>query len=368
MNYRVYCGVDFHARQQTICCLTTEDGVTTTHELKNNNKEEVRAFYSQFQGPVLVGLEAGGYSLWFEQLLEELGHEIWLGDAAEIRLCARRRQKNDRRDAALMLDLLVHNQFPRIHRQTPVSREILRMLRYRHKLVKIRTINKNCLHALAIQSGLALRAQLFTKGGLTQLQATDMSPVMQQLREEWLQLLPTLDQRINACEAWLAQQALGDRQVQRLRTHPGIELLTALAVVHTLNPVNRFPNQRKVAAYGGFDPCEDSSADRKRYLGISKAGSRLLRFLLIEAGQTAVKQDAELRRFYQRLQQRKNKPKAKVAVARKLLVRCYILLRDEIDYAEFQRRAVAARLAREAHGTSNARPLIEQPASSDDDE
>jgi transposase len=349
MNYRVYCGVDFHARQQTICYLTTEDGVIATQELKHENKEAVRKFYAQLPGPVLVGLEAGGYSLWFEQLLEELGHEIWLGDATEIRLCARRRQKNDKRDAQLILDLLVRDEFPRIHRQTPVSREILRMLRYRHRLVKIRTMIKNCLQALAIQSGLALKAQLFTEAGVTQLQGLTMPPTMQQQREQWLQLMASVNQRINACEQWLGQQAAADQRVLRLRTHPGIGLLTSLAVVHTLDPVSRFPNQRKVAAYGGFDPCEDSSAERKRYLGISKAGSKLLRFLLIEAAQTAVKQDAELKRFYQRLAQRRNKPKAKVAVARKLLVRSFILLRDEIDYAEFRRRAVAARLAREWH-------------------
>jgi transposase len=351
MDYRVYCGVDFHARQQTICYLTTEDGVLATHELKHDNKEAVRKFYGQLPGPVLVGLEAGGYSLWFEQLLEELGHEIWLGNATEIRLCARRRQKNDRRDAQLILDLLVRDEFPRIHRQTPLSREILRMLRYRHRLVKIRTIIKNCLQALAIQSGLALQAKLFTQSGVQQLQTLAMPPTMQQQREQWLQLLPILDQRIEVCEQWLGEQAATDPRVQRLQTHPGIGLLTSLAVLHTLDPVSRFPNQRKVAAYGGFDPCEHSSAERKRYLGISKAGSKLLRFLLIEAGQTAVKQDAELKRFYQRLAQRKNRPKAKVAVARKLLVRSFILLRDEIDYAEFQRRAVAARLARE-----NAKP------------
>jgi transposase len=349
MDYGVYCGVDFHARQQTICYLTTADGVIATHELKHDNKEVVRHFYAQLPRPVLVGLEAGGYSLWFEQLLEELGHEIWLGDATEIRLCARRRQKNDRRDAALILDLLVRDEFPRIHRQAPLSREILRMLRYRHRLVKIRTIVKNCLQAVAIQSGLALKAQLFTQAGLAQLQALAMPATMQQQCEQWLQLLASLDQRINACQQWLSAQAAADARVGRLQTHPGIGLLTSLALVHTLEPVSRFPNQRKVAAYGGFDPCEDSSAERKRYLGISKAGSKLLRFLLIEAGQTAVKGDAELKRFYQRLAQRKNKPKAKVAVARKLLVRSFILLRDEIDYAEFQRRAVAARLARKPH-------------------
>jgi transposase len=362
MDYGVYCGVDFHARQQTICYLTTEDGVIATHELKHDQKQAVRDFYAQLPGPVLVGLEAGGYSLWFEQMLEELGHEIWLGDASEIRRCARRRQKNDRRDAALILDLLVRGEFPRIHRQAPLSREILRMLRYRHRLVKIRTISKNCLHALALQSGLSLKSQLFTQTGMQQLASLAMSPVMQCQREQWLQLLPILEQRISACEKWLSEQAAADPRVRRLRTHPGLGLLTSLAVVHTLDPVSRFPNQRKVAAYGGFDPCEDSSAERKRYLGISKAGSKLLRFLLIEAGQTAVKEDPELKRFYRRLQQRRNKPKAKVAVARKLLIRSYILLRDEIDYAEFQRRAVAARLARE-NARLNACPLIEQSAS-----
>src|SRR5712691_5640630 len=186
MDYRVYCGVDFHARQQTICSLTTEDGVMSTHELKHQNKAELKAFYSQFSGPVLVGLEASGYSPWFEQLLESLGHEVWLGDATEIRRRARRRQKNDRRDAELILDLLIHDEFPRIHRPTPSSREILRMLRYRHKLVKMRTIIKNSLQALSIQSGLSLRARLFTHDGLEQLRAVHMSPVMQYQREQWL--------------------------------------------------------------------------------------------------------------------------------------------------------------------------------------
>ncbi|MFY9621500.1 MAG: IS110 family transposase, partial [Pyrinomonadaceae bacterium] len=319
----------------------------STHELKHQNKAELKAFYSQFSGPVLVGLEASGYSPWFEQLLEELGCEVWLGDATEIRRRARRRQKNDRRDAELILDLLIHDEFPRIHRPTPTSREILRMLRYRHKLVKMRTIIKNSLQALSIQSGLSLRAKLFTRTGLTQLRSTSMSPMMQYQREQWLQALEPLNQRINEAVDWLEQQAAGDERIERLRTHPGIGLLTSLGLVHTLAPISRFSNQRKVAAYVGFDPKERSSGEKKRYLRISKAGSRVLRFLLIEAAQTACKGDPELKRFYLRLLHRQGKPKAKVAVARKLLIRSYILLRDGIDYAEFNRRAVAARLARE---------------------
>jgi transposase len=344
----IYIGVDFHARQQTVCSLKTNEGVVSTHNLKHQNKDEVRAFYQQFSGRVIVGLEASGYSPWFEQLLEELGHEVWLGDATEIRRRARWRQKNDRRDAELILDLLVHAEFPRLHRPAMKSREVLRMLRYRQKLIKIRTMGKNSLQALALQSGLAKRSQLFTKAGQQELLAATMSPAMQWQREQWLQLLEPLNQRLLETMLWLKQQSKDDQRIVRLRTHPGIGLLTSLCVVHTLEPVSRFRNQRKVAAYAGLDPMERSSAERKHFLGISKAGSRVLRYLLVEAAHTAVKKDDDLKRFYQRLVERRGRPKAKTAAARKLLIRSYIMLRDEIDYAEFRRRAVAARLARQS--------------------
>jgi len=359
----IYIGVDFQARQQTICYLTTEDGELQLHELKHQNKEEVRAFYAQFTGRVIVGLEASGYSPWFEQLLEELGCEVWLGDATEIRRRARWRQKNDRRDAELILDLMVHDEFPRLHRPAPESREILRMLRYRQKLIKIRTMGKNSLQALALQSGLSKGSRLFTKAGQQELGTAVMSPAMQWQREQWLQLLESLNQRLLETMLWLKRQSQGDPRITRLRTHPGIGLLTSLCLVHTLEPVGRFRNQRKVAAYAGFDPLERSSAERKRFLGISKAGSRVLRFLVVEAAHTAVKKDDDLKRFYQRLVARRGRPKAKTAVARKLLIRAYIMARDEIDYAEFRRRAVAARLARQIHRPNMPEVLIGQPAS-----
>jgi transposase len=344
----IYIGVDFHARQQTLCYLTTEGGEVVTHQLKHQDKDEVRAYYAQFTGRVVVALEASGYSPWFEELLEQLGCEVWLGHATEIRRRARWRQKNDRRDAELILDLMVHNEFPRLHRPSPQSREVLRMLRYRQKLIKIRTMGKNSLQALALQSGLAKRSHLFTKAGQQELGAVRMSPAMHWQREQWFQLLEPLNERLLQTMLWLKQQSQDDARIQLLRTHPGIGLLTSLCLVHTLWPVSRFRNQRKVAAYAGFDPMERSSAERKHFLGISKAGSRLLRYLLVEAAHTAVKKDDELKHFYQQLVIRRGRPKAKTAAARKLLIRSYIMLRDEIDYAEFRRRAVAARLVRQS--------------------
>jgi len=86
----VYCGVDFHARQQTIRYCDTADGEIHSREL-DHQKDDLRSFYSQFKGEVIVGLEASGYSTWFEELVESLGHQVWLGDATEIRRRARRR-------------------------------------------------------------------------------------------------------------------------------------------------------------------------------------------------------------------------------------------------------------------------------------
>ena len=343
---KIYIGVDFHARQQTICYLKTETGALVIVELKHEDKEQVRAFYRQFQEPIAVGLEASGYSPWFETMLEQLGGEVWLGHATEIRRRARWRQKNDRRDAELIWDLMVHHEFPRLHRPAVQSREILRMLRYRQKLIKLRTMTKNSLQAIALQAGLAKGRQLFSAAGQEQLQAAVMSPVLHWQREHWLALLKPFNQQLLETMVWFKEQSKDDLSVRRLRTHPGIGLLTALCLLHTLQPVSRFRNARKVAAYAGLEPVERSSAERQHFLGISKAGSRMLRYLLVEAGQTAVRYDEDLKRFYQRLAERRGRPKAKVAAARKLLIRAYIMLRDEIDYAEFRRRAVAARLAR----------------------
>src|SRR5215813_9671893 len=312
----IYIGVDFHARQQTICYLTTETGELVSCELQHWDKTAVRAFYAQFEGHVIVGLEASGYSPWFERLLEQLGCEVWLGHATEIRRRARWRQKNDRRDAELILDLMLHDEFPRLYLPPLQSREVLRMLRYRQKLIKMRTMSKNSLQALALQSGLAKGPHLFTKAGLQELRTVAMSPAMQWQREQWLQLLEPLNQRLLETMLWLKQQSQADERISRLRTHPGIGLLTALCLVHSLEPVSRFANTRKVTAYAGLDPVERSSAERQRFLRISKGGSRVLRFLLVEAAHTALRKDADLRRFYQRLATRQGRPKAKVAVSR----------------------------------------------------
>jgi len=338
----VYLGVDFHARTQTVCWCDTEDGVIHQRTL-DHERDDVRAFYAQFAAPALVGLESSGYALWFHHLLADLGHQVQVGDAAAIRKFAQRRQKNDRRDAALL-----RGDFPAVHVPPPASRDVLGLLRYRHRLVRVRTLLRNGLQAVALNHQLRLGPALFRTRGLVQLQALPLQGAHAAQRHHSLALLDELQKNILEVEEVLEARADDDR-VRRLRTHPGVGLLTALAVVHTLEPVTRFDRARRVAAYCGLDPQEHSSGDTVRFGHISKQGNRLLRFLLVEAAHTAVGpgQDDDLRRFYFHLLVKKHSAVATVAVARKLVLRLYRMLRDQIDYDEFRRRGRDARRARE---------------------
>ena len=186
---------------------------------------------------VIVGLEASGYSQWFEALLAALGHQSWVGETCEIRRRARSRQKNDRRDAELILDLLLKDEFPRVHRLTEESLEVLRRLRDRHRLVKMRTQASNALYAIALNAGSSRKAKLLSRAGRERLQALSLSPVQGRQREQWLGLIDQFSAHIAELERELESLASRDERVGRLRTHPGIGLLTGLALVHTLSPV-----------------------------------------------------------------------------------------------------------------------------------
>jgi transposase len=342
----VYIGVDFHARKQTVSYLTTEDGEIQQVELAHE-KDYIRTFYEQFRGQkVIVGFESSGYAGWFEELLEELGYETWIGHATAIRQCARRRQKNDRRDADLILELMVRGDFPRLHRYSRASRETLQQLRYRQRLVKMRTMVINSLRFMVASRGVTLGGTLQSRPSQARLRQVALPGPLGQQRDELWGLLLEIQKKVLTVEEWLKQKAEADLRVQRLRTHPGIGLLTGLGLVATWESIERFSHSRKVTAFVGLDPVEDSSGERRRMGSISKQGSRLLRLLLVEAGQIAARREAELGQVYRRVTLRRGHAQAKVAVARRLLVRAFIMLRDEIDYAEFCRRGVAARSAR----------------------
>jgi transposase len=334
----LYIGVDFHPHQQTVSFCETQEGEVRQTTLAHN-PELVHRFYEQFSKAV-VGIEASCAADWFEQMLFDLGHELKVGNPNLIRARARSRHKSDKRDADLILDLLVKEEFPAIWRRPMESQAVLEQLRFRHQLVKQRTQVCNRLQALAHAAGLPKRS-MQTKRARKSLMKARLSETQSFQRDQLFELLDDLSKRIKVIESWLEEKAAADRKVQLLLTHKGVGLLSAIAVVHTLGDVSRFASSKQAVAFTGLDPLERSSAGKLRSASISKAGNTLLRQLLGQAMHVAVRYDGELKAFYQRLASRRSKPVAKVAATRKLLIRLFIMLRDEIDYNEFKRRGSA---------------------------
>ena len=324
-------GCDFHPSYQQIAMLDTETGELLEFRLEHE-KGEARRFYERLQGPVRVGMEAVGNSQWFEQMLAALGHELWIGDAGEIRRLEVRRQKTDRRDARHILDLLLDGRFPRLWVPSVEMRDVRQLLRHRQKLVEWRTQVKNQLQHLALNQGVQRKRKLWSKEGRAVLEQLPLQGWTARRRAELLGMLDRLEEQIKELDTAVRAEAERRPEVRLLMTHPGVGPVVGLAYALTIGPPGRFSRGKKVASYLGLIPREHSSGGRQRLGAISKQGNTMMRTLLVEAAQNAARFDEQLRRDYRRLAARKHKALAKVMVARKLAVRLYWMLREQRPY------------------------------------
>jgi transposase len=329
-------GCDFHPSWQQITWVDTETGETGEQKLVHAS-DDAKRFYQQLAAPVLIGMEATGNSQWFIELVEDLGHEIWIGDAAQIRASYVRKQKTDKRDAAHILKLVVEGRFPRLWTPDREQRDLRQLVLHRHKLVGIRSRVKNELQHLCLNQGMQRKAKLWSQAGQKLLRELALKPWAACRREDLLGLLAMLDEQIGKLDRAVEQAAEEHPQAKLLMTQPGVGPNTALAFVLTIGDASRFPRGKEVASYLGLIPREESSGGRQKLGAITKQGNRLLRSLLVEAAQIAVRCDPGFRKQYLHRCHRKPKGVAKVAAARKLAVRLYWMLRTQKPYPEIVR-------------------------------
>jgi transposase len=331
-----FIGCDVHTRYQVVAWIEEETGEIRVRRLEHAT-EEVKSFYAGLPQGTAVVIEATFPALWFERLLGEYGHELWVGDATRIRASDVRQQKTDTRDAEHLLDLLRTGRFPRIWVPSLEERDLRQLLVHRLKLVRMRTAMKNQLHAIAIGQGVCRKSRLWSVKGRAELDSLTLLPWATRRRKDLLEELDRLEGVVAELDRAVEEAGRERPEVALLRTHPGVGPIVSLAMVLTLGPVERFPNSRKLVSYLGLNPREHSSGGHQRLGAISKQGNEMMRWLLVEAGQTAARYDPELRRAYQRLKLKRVSGVAKVAVARRLAVRLYWMLRAQMNYAQLVR-------------------------------
>jgi transposase len=328
-------GCDYHPSFQQIAFVDTDTGELQERRLEH--REEAEKFYRDLvvEGmKVRVGMEASGQARWFERLLGELNIELWIGDASEIARKRERKQKTDRQDAQHILHLLLKDDFPEIWVPSWENRDLRQLLWHRHRMVQARTRMMNQLQAVALNEGLGCRKKLWREAGRKQLEAFRLAPWASRRREDLLKLLDGLNPTIAELTQAIEREVEKCPAAQRLRTHPGVGPLTALAFVLIIGKADRFQCSKQIASYLGLVPLEDSSGKRRRLGHITKQGNSLLRFLLVEAAQVTVRSVPEWRSQYVHLTMRRGRKIAKVAMARKLAVRLYWMMRKEWDYEQ----------------------------------
>jgi transposase len=329
-------GCDFHPAWQQVSIFDPETGEIEERKLVNGDGEAER-FFRGLPGPSLIGLESCGNSQWFIDLLQQLGHEVWFGDAAQIRASYVRKQKTDRRDAAHILKLLLEGRFPRLWTPSAEQRDLRQLLIHRHKLVEIRTRVKNGLQHLMLNRGVQKKRKLWSQAGQQALRELPLEGWAARRRQDLLGLLASLDQQIGELDQAAAAAAQEHETARLLMTQPGVGPITALAFAVTMGDAGRFPRGKQVASYLGLIPREYSSGGRQQLGSISKQGNRFVRMLLVEAVHNVVRLDEGFRKQYQHRCHRMAKGVAHVAAARRLAVRLYWMMRTHTAYPEIVR-------------------------------
>jgi len=337
-------GCDYHPSWQQVCWVDTATGETEEKKLDHASGEAQR-FYRQLPAPALIGMESTGNCQWFVEMATAAGHDVWIGDAAKIRAGEVRAQKHDRRDAALILKLLMEGRFPRIWVPSGQEKDLRQLLIHRYKLVRIRAQVKNELQHLAMNQGVTKKRKLWSKAGEKVLRELPLKPWASRRREDLFKVRAMLDEQVGLLDQAAVEAAEKNEKARLLMTQPGVGPITSMAFVLTIGDVNRFPRGKQVASYLGLIPREYSSGGHRRYGSISKQGNRFMRMLLVEAAQGAVRCDPGFRNEYLHRCHTKAKGVAKVAAARKLAIRLYWMLRTNTGYPEVVRVESSSRVA-----------------------
>src|SRR5208283_5555554 len=157
-------GCDFHPGWQQVAIFDNETGEVKECKLSHSDGQAER-FYRELPAPARIGMESSGNSQWFINRLQQLGHEVWIGDAAQIRASYVRKQKTDKRDAAHILKLVVEGRFPRLWTPDREQRDLRQLVLQRHKLVIIRARVKNELQHLSLNKGVQRKHKLWSQAG-----------------------------------------------------------------------------------------------------------------------------------------------------------------------------------------------------------
>jgi transposase len=325
----VYGAIDLHMRYSQIRIVDETGAVLRDQRVSTSRERLVKAF--EGFGSMRILVETGTESEWVAQTLEGAGHAVIVADPnyAPMYGDLQRRVKTDRRDVAALGEANRRGWYRAAHRTSAAQRGTRQVLRARRQIVQMRSGAVALIRSLVKQEGYRLPS-CGAERVPARLAQLALPARLRAILAPLVRMIATASTEIATLDQQLAARAAADPLVHRLQTVPGVGLVVALTFRAQVDDVRRFRHAGQVSAAIGLVPREDSSAERRQRGHITKAGSRELRSLLVQAAWACwrSKRSATLRRWVEQLAARRGRRIAVVALARRLSRLLYALWRD----------------------------------------
>lgn len=317
-----FVGIDLHKKTITVCVVNQERAILQRRTFACADAESIRRFFAEL-GPFQAVVEATASYEWLWQLLEPFANRLVLAHPKKLRIIAESTRKSDRLDAQVLAQFLAMDMIPEAYRPTPRQRQHRRLVRHRCFLRRRVSAARTKIRQVLADYN-ADRRDLFTAEGLTYLAEVKVSAadrfVVDQLLASWKHHLQQLGQADRHLKVFAKQAPTCEAEARVvLQSVPGIGPVTADVVLSEIGDIRRFRSAKEVAAYAGLVPGHRESAGKSKQLGITKDGSRLLRWALVEAAWRLVRRSPRWKYAFEKLAQRCGRKKAIVAIARRLL-------------------------------------------------
>jgi transposase len=323
-EYPVCIGIDIH-KKYSYAAVVDETGEIIEETRIANTKESLEQFASKYQGAKAVIEATSNYRFIYDVLENYM--EVKLAHPYKTKAIAEARIKNDKLDAKMLAHLLRANLIAESYVPPKEVRELRDLTRLRKALIEDRTRIKNRVHAILARNGITDYPNPFTRKGREYLKEVELSEVDRKLLEINLSIIDKINEEIKEIDRIIQEKAKIDGDALLLTTIPGVSYYSALLIKAEIGDINRFPNKFKLISYAGLCPSIRQSGNKEIKGHITKQGSRMLRWILIQCANVAIRHDEYLRSFYLRIKRRRGHNIAIVATARKMLVCIYYMLK-----------------------------------------
>jgi transposase len=335
-----YAGIDYHKRTSVVA-LGDQGGRLLEVTTLTNDHAVVTKFFEQFVGLECVIESCRGYE-WLVELLCEMGHTVYMGDSRSIKLIAQTRCKTDKIDSKLLMELLAKDYLPKCYQPSATERQLRELVRHRAQLVRTAVKHKLRVHAhLDKENKNVFNA--FSLQGRRKLQEVKLSESRRRQVDDDLEIIDFLELKVAEQDAKVKYIARSNPDVALLKTIPGFDVLTSIAFLAEIGDIQRFRKADQVAAFLGLVPRVYASGSTRRTGRITKCGSKLMRWMLVQSAWSAIRASSNLRKSFNAISHRRGPKAAIVAIARKLATIGYHVLKEKVEFNETMLDAGLAR-------------------------